>query len=615
MIKSRIGLWETRFLCARPLPSNRSSNASLTASKPFSTTDKPMTIGGFFRNLTAYLLLVMLAQFCANVANASDSNSIRTSCWATATLSEDIVVVARDEQRWSCSGSDQDFSIDAERVLLRFDIPPIQTQVRYLLSRRSALEALHLLAIDQDGAVRQASFPAAALRSSMAGGYFKVALPDVTQATRQVIAAVDLPSHKMTLENAYLSPADAGASAVDLRFLLLIAGLAGMLVMPLIFNVGFYRALREPFVLWHSALTSSLLMTIVVTSGLSVALFDPPAMTLSWMTTLLFGMTVSSGAMFTYSFIEPGLMHPLLRRILPYCAAWAVFLSVFHATFPFVARPIQSTVYTAAFAPILAAFVCAVVDALLRGSRAARFQAIGYAPLALVGLIRLVTGVSPSLHSMDAMVLFYFGCMFEVLLTTLGVAERFVIIKRERDLARNEADLLERLSETDPLTGLLNRRAIERQFEQLREEGFTALAVIDLDHFKAINDGYGHNTGDEVLKAVAVALKAGANVRACRLGGEEFLLLFRGQDVDAQAEFRRQAIPATVANAVPGLAGPVTASMGITPISDDDAFTTLYERADKLLYEAKSAGRNRTRSAIGPTQSSKAVQIDQAMIA
>jgi diguanylate cyclase (GGDEF)-like protein len=574
-----------------------------------------MTLSGFFRNLTAYLLLVMLAQSCANFANASDSNSIRTSCWATATLSEDIVAVARDAQRWSCSGPDQDFSIDAERVLLRFDIPPIQTQVRYLLSRRSAFQALHLVAIDQDGAVRQTSFPAAALRSSMAGGYFKVALPDVTQATRQVIAAVDLPSHKMTLENAYLSPADAGSGAADLRFLLLIAGLAGMLVMPLIFNAAFYRALREPFVLWHSVLTFSLLMTIVVTSGLSVALFDPSAITLSWMTTLLFGVTVGSGAMFTFSFIEVGLMHPLLRRILPYCAAWAVFLSVFHASFPFVARPIQSPVYTAAFAPILAVFVCAMVDSLLRGSRAARFQAIGYAPLALVGLIRLVTGVAPWLQSADAMVLFYFGCMFEVLLTTLGVAERFVTIKRERDLARNEADLLERLSETDPLTGLLNRRAIERQFEELREDGFTALAVIDLDHFKAINDGYGHSTGDDVLKAVAVALKAGPNVRACRLGGEEFILLLRGQDVDAQAEFRRQAIPTTVANAVPGLAGPVTASMGITPISNDDAFTTVYERADKLLYEAKSAGRNRTRSAIGPTQSSKSAQIDQVMIA
>ncbi|WP_313293252.1 GGDEF domain-containing protein, partial [Rhizobium rhizoryzae] len=202
-----------------------------------------------------------------------------------------------------------------------------------------------------------------------------------------------------------------------------------------------------------------------------------------------------------------------------------------------------------------------------------------------------------------AMVLFYFGCMFEVLLTTLGVAERFVTIRRERDRVRNEADLLERLSETDPLTGLLNRRAIERQFEQLREVGFTALAVIDLDHFKAINDGYGHSTGDEVLKAVAVALKAGSNVRAYRLGGEEFILLLRGRDVDAQAEFRRQAIPATVANAVPDLAGPVTASMGITAISGVDAFTTVYERADKHLYEAKIAGRNRTRSELGPTHS------------
>eukprot|EP00913_Durusdinium_trenchii_P026922 g25257.t1 len=509
-----------------------------------------MSVGSFFKGIATYLLLVMLAQLCANVANASDSTAIRTSCWAAARISEDIVAVARDEKRWFCSRTEQALSIDAERVLLRFDIDPGQTSPRYLLSRRSALEALHLLAIDQNGG-----------------------------------------------------------------FLLLMAGLAGMLVMPLIFNAAFYRALREPFVVWHSVLTFSLLVTIFVTSGLSVAFFDPPAMTLSWMTTLIFGITISSGAMFTYSFIEPGLMHPLLRRILRYSAAWAVFLSFFHAIFPFAARPIQSTVYTAAFAPVLAVFVLSMIDSLRRGSRAARFQAIGYAPLAVVGLIRLVTGVTPGLHSADAMLLFYFGCMFEVLLTTLGVAERFVTIKRERDRARNEADVLERLSETDPLTGLLNRRAIERQFEQLRAAGFTALAVIDLDHFKAINDGYGHGAGDEVLRAVAVALKAGPDVRAYRLGGEEFLLLLRGHDGDALAEFRRQAIPATVANMVPGLAGLVTASMGITPISSDEGFDRLYERADKLLYDAKSAGRNRTRSAMGATQSLKVVQTDHARIA
>jgi diguanylate cyclase (GGDEF)-like protein len=148
------------------------------------------------------------------------------------------------------------------------------------------------------------------------------------------------------------------------------------------------------------------------------------------------------------------------------------------------------------------------------------------------------------------------------------------------------------------LTGLLNRRAIEGQFEQLRAEGFATLAVIDLDHFKAINDVNGHAVGDAVLKAVANALQAGPNVLAYRLGGEEFILLLRGDDADIQAERRRQAIPAIVANTVSGLERPVTASMGVTDLFGDEGFSKLYERADKLLYEAKSAGRNGTRSAI-----------------
>ncbi len=553
----------------------------------------------------------MLLQFSAASAAPADSFETRSSCWASTSLSEDVVAVARNQDRWSCR--DQAPSIDAERVLLRFDIKAGEPLPRYMLSRRAALQAIHLLAIDRDGTVRQDTIPAAALQSSMAGGYFKALLPDVTSETRQIIAAIDLPSHRMTLERAYLSPTDAAGGIGDMRLMLVLAGLAGMLVMPLIFNAAFYRALREPFVLWHSALTISLLMTILVTSGLSVMLFDPAAMTLSWMTTVIFGMTIAAGAMFTQSFVEPGLMHPVLRRALPYCAAWAIALSVLHAAFPFVARPIQSSAYTAAFAPVLAIFILSMIDALRRGSRAARFQAVGYAPMVVVGLIRLVTGIVPWLHSTDATLLFYIGCMCEVVFTTLGVAERFVTMKRERDGARNDAELLERLSETDPLTGLLNRRAIELQFEQLRTEGFEALAVIDIDHFKAINDINGHSVGDEVLKAVAKALQPGASVRAYRLGGEEFVLLLRGDDADTQAELRRQAIPAIVARTVPGLKRPVTASMGVTGIVGDKDFATLYERADKLLYEAKSAGRNRTRGAIN--KAPRDVLDDRAMIA
>ncbi|MCF7670719.1 GGDEF domain-containing protein [Bacillus subtilis] len=269
-------------------------------------------------------------------------------------------------------------------------------------------------------------------------------------------------------------------------------------------------------------------------------------------------------------------------------------MSILHAAFPFVARAVQASAYTAAFAPVLVIFIISMIDALARGSRAARFQAIGYAPIVVVGGIRLVTGIVPGLYSNDAMLLLYIGCVCEVLFTTLGVADRFVTIKRERDRARDEAELLEKLSETDPLTGLLNRRAIERQFSQLKTEGFAALAVIDIDHFKRINDQNGHSVGDEVLRSVAKALQAGSNIRAYRLGGEEFVLLLRGSDAEHQAELRRQAIPLVVAQTVAGLAQPVTASMGFTNLAGNESFMTLYERADKLLYEAKSAGRNRS---------------------
>ena len=573
-----------------------------------------MTWGGFRKSvLAALLLLLTLTHLGVGSASAADSSNIHNFCWASGSISEDLATIALAAERWSCD--ERKFSIDAERVLLRFDLSPDDTLPRYFIARRSALKAVHLLAIDRDGAVRQASVSAAALPSSMAGGYFKASLPSVTHATRQIVVAIDLPSHRMTLERAYLAPMDTtGGSIDDMRLLITVAALAGMLVMPLIFNAAFYRILREPFVLWHSALTLSLFMTILVSSGLSVVFFDPPAMTLSWMTTLIFGMTVASGAMFTHSFIEPGLMHPVLRRLLPYCAAWALFLSAFHAAFPFVARPIQSSAYTAAFAPVLIVFILSMIDALRRGSRAAKFQAVGYAPMVVVGLIRLVTGVIPWFDSIDAMLVFYAGCLCELIFTTLGVADRFVTLKRERDRARTEADLLERLSETDSLTGLLNRRAIEGQFARLRTEGFATLAVIDLDHFKAINDVNGHAVGDAVLKAVAIAIQTGPDVLAYRLGGEEFVLLLRGNDADILAERRRQAIPGIVANTVPGLERPVTASMGVADTLGDEGFAKLYERADKLLYEAKSAGRNRTRSAIKSKAALEVFLSEQAMV-
>jgi diguanylate cyclase (GGDEF)-like protein len=353
-------------------------------------------------------------------------------------------------------------------------------------------------------------------------------------------------------------------------------------------------------VLWHSALAISLSLSIVVGSGLAFYAGAIPVMVLNAANTLLFGFSVGAAGMFAHSFIEPGRLHPWLRRALPVAAGWAVLVSSLHAGFPFALRPVQSALYYWAYIPVLAIYLAMLADALARGSLAARYQAIGWAPLIVVGLIRLTSGLLASLPSADAMALFYVGCMVEVLATTLGVADRFMGIKDERNRAQLEARVLGELSERDPLTGLMNRRGIERRFRTLQGEGFDTVAVLDLDHFKAINDRYGHGVGDEVLRACAGSLGGITDQLAIRMGGEEFLLLLRGGRTLARAEEVRRRLSVHVAKEVPGLEALVTASMGVVQLPHSSrptaSFESVYKRADKLLYEAKAAGRNRTMS-------------------
>ena len=145
---------------------------------------------------------------------------------------------------------------------------------------------------------------------------------------------------------------------------------------------------------------------------------------------------------------------------------------------------------------------------------------------------------------------------------------------------------------------LSNRRGIEERFEDLRRAGFDTLAVIDLDHFKRVNDVCGHSVGDRVLAATGLALREDPDRCAWRLGGEEFLLLLRERNAPARAESRRQAITSRISALVPGLPAPVIASMGLVELPRGAMLATgyaeLYARADRLLYEAKRNGRNRT---------------------
>ena len=159
-------------------------------------------------------------------------------------------------------------------------------------------------------------------------------------------------------------------------------------------------------------------------------------------------------------------------------------------------------------------------------------------------------------------------------------------------------------AERDPLTGLLNRRGLRLHFDALleRARGGRSLGIVmlDIDHFKSINDTYGHDAGDEVLKAMGGVLRAieTQDIAASRWGGEEFIVVVEGATRESllrvaeqvRADFRQ------ASSRLPDLAPGRTASAGaaLAPLDGSLKMSEVIRVADEHLYRAKGQGRNRT---------------------
>ena len=188
----------------------------------------------------------------------------------------------------------------------------------------------------------------------------------------------------------------------------------------------------------------------------------------------------------------------------------------------------------------------------------------------------------------------------------IGVGRRIVDLNRELAAKTHQ---MEEAARTDPLTGLPNRRAIEdwasKQLRGAARHGYWLWVVLgDIDSFKTINDTFGHDAGDIVLKTFSEILKK--NTRASdicgRLGGDEFLVVATHVDPEhietAINRFREQF--AVLSFPFQGESVGVTASFGVAGFHSREAtdFATLVRKADKLLYEAKRGGRNAVKVAL-----------------
>lgn len=247
-----------------------------------------------------------------------------------------------------------------------------------------------------------------------------------------------------------------------------------------------------------------------------------------------------------------------------------------------------------------AAIVFSAIRALkTAGTASAIDRLVYYATLAaglsyflrtLLALVNLVSDAIPELAmSFDTLLMVFHisgaitGFMVGIVLI-LSIGYDMLALKTEE-------------AESDPLTGLGNRRRLERLIAEHPGDGAGAAIVVDLDHFKRINDRFGHDAGDAVLRQVGRTLDALLSPfgGVCRMGGEEFVALIDPRSADAAGQLALSVRAAIAALEFGGaLSGyRVTASVGFCPLGPDIPLREAIRRADQAVYAAKADGRDR----------------------
>lgn len=188
---------------------------------------------------------------------------------------------------------------------------------------------------------------------------------------------------------------------------------------------------------------------------------------------------------------------------------------------------------------------------------------------------------------------------------------------------KHRLEELERHAHLDELTQVANRRGLENRltslvYEYQRYGWPMGVIFVDIDHFKAVNDTYGHDAGDRVLKAVANNLAANSRPfdLVGRWGGEEFVCLLKNiaaPHLEALAERFRQLVAASYLEVADSIIR-VTISLGATLLRPGDTFETALKRADELLYYSKQQGRNRVTTDFGQPRAAASAPADPAAV-
>jgi diguanylate cyclase (GGDEF)-like protein len=384
------------------------------------------------------------------------------------------------------------------------------------------------------------------------------------------------------------------AASSNIRMVAIYAGFAGMCAALLLYNLGLARALRHTFLRYYCLMMIGMLLYTLSSSG-----------TLAWILpgiennlririnhVVLAGIGIAA-VFFLRNFFEDGVIPRWLDRAIHVaCGALMVPTVLIAIIAPWQMRLLNAA-YSIGFLALILMSIPMIVCAWRKRSQFLGMFVIAWSIPVILAAIRAGHGLGLVPYSFWLDNSTIISMAVEALLSSLAIAYRILLITRERDAAREQEMAARMLADVDPLTGLMNRRSFLR--EAIGRVGDQQLLLIDLDDFKRVNDTIGHDGGDDVLRVVARSLRAAApQALVARIGGEEFAIVSTvSAAIDAKdvlAHLRAAHMPYDLS---------VTASVGtcIGPLAREADWKAMYRAADRALFEAKAAGRDRVRQA------------------
>ena len=553
-------------------------------------------------------LLAMIAGLIAmlslpGTAMAAEVSPIEDAPVATCVLPAKPGMTARrllaTPERFDCTTPQRQFG-PGDFWVLSQPLPTIQTRARSPLIRTGSVwqQSVTLYVLYADGAIRQTGFTSATTGEHLRlGARVAVRLPrhDAAKAVRllwHIQGAANLRG--LVMGAVLIDPARSSEQEVVLG--LLYGAFAGMALALMIYNLALWAVLRQAYQPVYCLLLLCLLGYAASTSG---AL----GMAFPWLDNndrlrangVMLGGAGASALYFARTFFEAKVFHGWLRWLCDGVAAAVIGSSLLYA----VASPWNiiwlDRLVILSFASLVALIPVVLYRAWCERSNFLWLFAIAWgAPILLTALrIGHALGVVPWSLLVDNLTLV--SMAIEATASSLAIAYRIHLLSRERDEARTQEIAARLLAATDPLTGLLNRRAFLEG--AIGREGAQTLLLADLDHFKTVNETIGHDGGDEVLRVFARVLRAAVPPEAlvARIGGEEFAIV-----APVSANLSATSVLDRLRSARMPYDLTVTASIGscVGELTSEIDWKAMYRCADRALFEAKAAGRDRARASL-----------------